>query len=150
MTVSLGAPDELTELATAIGLLGASGDIEPTWFSEPLTRLGAALTNESQRQAVTRFFDLALPPTPEPGRPANEKWHPLLGAQTNGNLYLTLRDTGSGLVIGVGGDFHSAGAPVNGRIRAQADIFSATGTLDLVVGTSAHPLVVEVRVETGW
>ncbi len=150
MSFSLGSSDELTELAKAIGLLDASGDIEVTWFSEPLTRLGAAVTTDSQRQALTRFFDLSLPATPEPGRPANEKWHPLLGAQPNGNLYLTLKDTSSGLVLGVAGDFHSAGAPVNGRICAQADVFSATSTVDAVVGTSAHPVTVEVRVETGW
>lgn len=149
--MSLGASAELSELATAIGLLDASGNLDVSWFSDPLTRLGGALRTASQRAALLRFFELALPPTPEPGVPAAEKWHPLLGSQANGNLYLTLRDTGSGIVLGVGGDFHSgAGATVPGRIRTQFDIISATSTVDLVVGTASHPLVIEVRVETGW
>jgi hypothetical protein len=151
MTFSMGGSGELAELAKAIGLVDAAGDLDVTWFSEPLTRLGGAVRTAPQRQALLRFFDLALPALPEPGRPANEKWHPLLGAIPNGNLYLTLRDTGIGVVIGVGGDFHSgSGAAVQGRIRAQADVINANGTVDLVVGTPIHPLVIEVRVETAW
>ena len=151
MTFSLGASGELAELAKAIGLLDASGNLDVGWFSDPLTSLEGAVRTASQRQALLRFFDLALPPTPQPGRPAAEKWHPLLGTQTNGNLYLTLRDTGNGVVLGVGGDFHNgAGAAVSGRIRTQADVIDATSTVALVVGTASHPLVVEVRVETGW
>jgi large repetitive protein len=149
--VILGASPELSELATALGLLDASGNLDATWFSDPLTRVEGALRTASQRQALLRFFARALPPVPQPGVPAAEKWHPLLDAQTNGNLYLTLRDTGSGIVIGLAGDFHSSvGAPVPGRIRTQIDIIRATTTVDLVAGTAAHPLVVEVRVDTAW
>jgi len=151
MTFSMGGSGELAELAKVIGLLDASGNLDVTWFSEPLTRLGGAVRTAPQRRALLRFFDLALPAQPVPGRPASEKWHPLLGPIPNGNLYLTLRDTGGGVVIGVAGDFHSGGAAaVQGRIRAQADVISANGTVDLVVGISAHPLIVEVRVETAW
>jgi len=151
MTFSMGGSGELAELAKAIGLLDDAGNVDVSWFSDPLTRLGGAVRTASQRQALLRFFDLALPAQPEPGRPANEKWHPLLGAIPNGNLYLTLRDTGTGVVIGVGGDFHSGGsAAIHGRFRAQADVISAGATVDAVVGTAAHPLVIEVRVETAW
>ena len=37
-----------------------------------------------------------------------EKWHPLLGDVAGGNLYLTLQDTGTSLLLGVGGEFHSS------------------------------------------
>jgi hypothetical protein len=149
--LKLGGSAELAELATAIGLLDASGNLDVGWFSDPLTRLTGALGTPSQRRALLRFFDLALPATPESGVPPEEKWHPLLGEQANGNLYLTLRDTGDGIVLGVGGDFHSgAGAIVPARIRTKFDIITATSTVDFVVGTASHPLVIEVRVETGW
>src|SRR5207244_492133 len=74
MTVSLDTSAELAALATAIGLLDASGELDPGWFAEPLTRLEGAVRTPEQRAALIRFFDLALPPVPEPGRPAAEKW----------------------------------------------------------------------------
>jgi hypothetical protein len=95
MTIDLGASGELAELARAIGLLDASGNLDATWFSQPLTRLEGAVREPAQRQALLAFLDLVLPPQPQPGRPAGENWHALLGAQPGGNLYLTLRDTGS-------------------------------------------------------
>lgn len=151
MTLTLGASGELAELAKAIGLLDASGNLDPTWFSEPLTRLGGAVRTPSQREAVLRFLDLALPAQAEPGRAAAEKWHGLLGEQENGDLFLTARETSDGVVFGLGADFHSGpGAAVEGRLRAQADVISAGTSLDLVVGTAASPLVVELRVETAW
>lgn len=149
MTLELGASGELEALAEAIGLLDVSGNLDVSWFSAPLTRVGSMLRTPQQRQAVSTFLDLALPGTTEPGRPPAEKWHPLLGTLPNGNLYLTVRDTGSGLVIGIGGDFHSGtGAAVQGRLRVQGDIISAGAALDVVVGSVASPIVVEVRVET--
>ena len=151
MTLELGGSEELSELGKAIGLLDAAGNLDATWFSQPLTRLEGVVRTQTQRQALLDFLDLALPPQPEPGRPANEKWHPLLGAQPNGNLYLTVRDTGSGVTIGIGGDFHSgAGAAVQGRLRVQGDVISAGASLDLVIGTPNNPIVVEARVETAW
>ncbi|MEV0181704.1 alpha/beta hydrolase [Streptomyces sp. NPDC050625] len=151
MTISLGGSGELQALATAIGLLDAGGNLDPGWFSAPLTRLADAVRTPDQRAALAEFFDLALPPEPEPGRPAEEKWHPLLGRQELGNLYLTLRDTGSDLVLGIAGELHTPpGATVPARLRLQGDVIAAGADVDVVAGTSDHPIVAELRVETGW
>jgi hypothetical protein len=85
-----GDSPELAALGEAIGLLDASSNLDPDWFSQPLTRLAQAVATPQQRDALVRFVNLALPPVPEPGRPARETWHPLLGTQDRGNLYLTL------------------------------------------------------------
>ena len=151
MTAGLADSGELEALATAIGLLDASGQLDPGWFSEPLTRLAGAVRTPEQRAALIRFFDLALPAVPEPGRPATEKWHPLLGQQDQGNLYLTLNDTAPGLVLGLAGEFHTPdGGAVPASLRIQGDLIAADGGVDLVVGTAAHPIVAELRVQTGW
>jgi len=151
MTISLGESGELTELAQAIGVLDDAGNLDLSWFSTPLTRLAGVVTVPSQRAALMRFFDLALPPAPEPGRPAGEKWHPLLGALDRGNLYLTLLDAPAAMVLGIAGDFHTAdGADVPATLRLQADVVVAGSSVDLVIGTAAHPITVEVRVQTGW
>ena len=151
MSIGLGDSPELAALAQAIGLLDASGGIDTGWFAQPLTRLAQAVAVPQQRDALVRFANLALPPVPEPGRPAGETWHPLLGSQERGNLYLTLNDTATGLVIGIAGDFHAgAGAPVPASLRIQSDLIAAGASLDVVAGTTAHPIVAELRVETGW
>ena len=151
MSIGLGDSPELAALGQAIGLLDASGSIDTGWFAQPLTRLAQAVAVPQQRDALVRFANLALPPVPEPGRPAGETWHPLLGAQERGNLYLTLNDTTTGLVIGIAGDFHAGtGAPVPASLRVQSDLIAAGASLDMVAGTTAHPIVAELRVETGW
>lgn len=151
MTLDLGPSAELADLATLIGLVDGSGNLDTSWFANPLAKLSQLLRNQTQRQALTGFLDQTMPPADEPGLPTGEKWHPLLGAQDRGNLYLTVRDTGSGLIIGVAGDLHSSpSAAVPGRLRVQGDIISASSTVDLVIGTPANPIVAEARVETGW
>jgi hypothetical protein len=151
MTISLGGSGELRALATAIGLLDAGGNLDPGWFSAPLSRLAGAVRTPAQRAALAEFLDLVLPPEPEPGRPAQEKWHPLLGEQDLGNLYLTVRDTGSGLLLGIAGDLHTGpGAAVPARLRLQGDIILAGAEVDVVAGTTEHPIVVELRMETNW
>ncbi|MCV2393290.1 alpha/beta hydrolase, partial [Actinotalea sp. M2MS4P-6] len=151
MTISLGASGELAALASAIGLLDEHGELDLDWFSAPLAKLEGMLRTPSQRAALGEFFDLALPPEPQPGRPAAEKWHPLLGDLDRGNLYLTLADTGAGLTLGLAGDFHTeAGAAVPASLRVQADVVAANGAVDLVIGTAAHPIAVELRVQTDW
>jgi hypothetical protein len=151
VSLDLGSSAELTDLVKLIGLVDASGNIDTSWFANPLAKLSQALRNETQRQALTDFLDHTMPPADEPGLPAGEKWHPLLGAQSRGNLYLTVRDTGSGLVVGIAGDLHSSPtATVPGRLRIQGDLIAASSTVDLVVGTSTNPIVAEARIETGW
>ena len=151
MSIGLGESPELAALGEAIGLLDGSGNLDPDWFGQPLTRLAQAVATPQQRDALVRFLNLALPPVPEPGRPAGETWHPLLGTQDRGNLYLTLNDTATGLVLGVAGDVHTGdGAPVPASLRIQGDLIAAGGSLDVVAGTTAHPLTAELRVQTGW
>jgi hypothetical protein len=151
MSIGLGESPELAALGEAIGLLDGSGNLDPDWFGQPLTRLAQAVGTPQQRDALVRFVNLALPPVPEPGRPAGETWHSLLGTQDRGNLYLTLNETATGLVLGVAGDVHTGdGAPVPASLRIQGDLIAAGGSLDVVAGTTAHPLTAELRVQTGW
>ncbi|MGH8891780.1 MAG: DUF6603 domain-containing protein [Actinomycetes bacterium] len=151
MSLDLGLPRELDALARAAGLVDGSGQLDPDWLAEPLTRLRAALHSPAQRAGLGEFLDLALPPTPRPGRSAGEKWHPLLGELEQGNLYLTLNETPAGLVLGLAGDFHTAdGAAVVASLRLQADLVLAGSDLELLTGTSEHPIMAELRVETNW
>jgi hypothetical protein len=72
MSIGLGESPELAALGEAIGLLDGSGNLDPDWFGQPLTRLAQAVATPQQRDALVRFLTLALPPVPEPGRPAGE------------------------------------------------------------------------------
>ncbi len=141
MTISLGASGELAALASAIGLLDESGELDLEWFSTPLTKLEGAVRTPSQRAALAQFFDLALPPdaAAAAGRRRRSGTR-CSGTSDQGNLYLTLADTGSGLVLGLAGDFHTgAGAAVPASLRMQADVVAANGGVDLVIGTDGAP-----------
>ena len=109
MTLSLGALGEFTELAKAIGLLDASGDFDVTWFlrtADPPRRGG------EDRQPTTSLHPVLRPLPPGHGGTGSARERevaPTARRDPNGNLYLTLKDTGSGLVLGVAGDFHGSG-----------------------------------------
>ena len=89
-TVEFGP--EIVSLCKLIGLFDGGGNLDPNWFNDPLTRLESILSNPPQRDGLTQMLDALLPPDSASGLPAGDKWHPLLGAQPNGNLYLTAHD----------------------------------------------------------
>ncbi len=151
MGFTLTGAEEFVDLATMLGLLDASGNLDASFFAEPLATAAAVFTDPAQRAALLRFLEGVLPAVAVPGRPVGQKWHPLLGPQTHGNLYLTAQEQGGGVLLGIGGDFGSGvGAPVQGRVVLHLPLFQAGGTLEVVAGTAAQPLEVELRVETSW
>jgi hypothetical protein len=89
-----GLSEELRDLGQALGLLDGSGGFDPGWLNDPLSELESILSNADQREAFLRFLDVVVPPAAISGLPAGEKWHPLLGNQPNGNLYLTVQARG--------------------------------------------------------
>lgn len=151
MTFTLSGVDEFVDLAKLIGLLDASGNLDASFFSAPLAKAGGAFTHPDQRDALLRFLEGVLPAHAVPGRPPGQKWHPLLGPQQHGNLYLTAQQDGGGVLLGIGGEFGSGvGAPVQGRVLLHLPLLHAGSTVDVVAGTSAHPLDLELRIEVGW
>ena len=141
---------EILDIATAVGLVTGSGDINDSWFQNPLTNgLEKILTNPAQQAALLDLFDQILPPQTPPGAPAGEKWHPLLGTQANGNFYLTVSGT-EPLVIGLAGAYTALASPavtVLARLPA-ASISSSAFTP--IAGTASGPLSLDVAVTLNW
>src|SRR5215831_21207765 len=131
--------DELRDLGQAIGLIGSDGSIDGGWFSDPLGKAGSILASP-QRDALFRLLDVLLPPATIDGIPSDEKWHPVLGDQPLGNLYLTVKNNGHA-VLGMAGDIGSAtgSAGITARLRAQIPLVSANSTVQAIAGTADGP-----------
>ena len=143
-----GVSDELRDLGQALGILDTGGDFDPGWLNDPLSELESILSNAGQREAFLRFLDVVVPPAAISGLPAGEKWHPLLGNQPNGNLYLTVQDLSDGVTVGMAGDFGSGPAPsIQGRLRAQIALVKAGPSLALAGGSTTGPLVFDLRLD---
>src|SRR5215472_3739311 len=146
-----GLSNELRDLGQALGILDGSGSFDPDWLGDPLGAIESVLKQPDQRAAFLRFLDDVAPPASISGLPAGEKWHPLLGNQPNGNLYLTVRDPSGSVDVGLAGDFGSSAAPsVQARLRAQIALIQAGSTLSLAGGTTTGPLIVELRLDLNW
>jgi hypothetical protein len=146
-----GLSDELRDLGQALGLLDGNGDFDPAWLNDPLGELASILSNADQREAFLRFLDIVAPPAVISGLPAGETWHPLLGNQPNGNLYLTVQDLSDGITVGTAGDFGSgAGPSIQARLRAQVALVKAGSTLALAGGSRTGPLVLNLRLDLHW
>lgn len=146
---------ELLDLGKSIGLFSDDNSLDTSWFNEPISRLESILKNtpnHSQRDALLDMLDAMLPPAPVDGIPSTEKWHPLLGQQERGNIYLTVNNGSTGVFFGVAGEFHSTdAADPKAQIRVRLPLLSSDGTnLALIAGTQQDPFSIELRLELGW
>ena len=92
MDVASLLPPEVAGAAKAIGLICADGSLNPGWFADPLSGLQGMLTNATQRSALLDLLDGVASAEPVTGAPQGEQWHPLLGPQQAGNVYLTVKN----------------------------------------------------------
>ena len=141
---------EISAAATAIGLLDG-GELSAAWFENPLKALESILSSPAQRSGLLDLLDRLFPAESLAGTPANEKWHPLLGAQPNGNLYLTTANGGSPLQFGIGGEIHSSTSLLPASLRAHLPVVQADATgVTAIAGTAEGPFKLDLRVELKW
>jgi len=138
----------LGDVAQAAGLVTAAGDLDPSWFGAPLGRLESILTDATQRAAVLDLLDQIAPPAEVPGAPQNQRWHPLLGPQPSGNLYLTVDDSADPtIVVGLAGQYGDSSA----SLLFELPIAQLSGTrFSALAGTANGPLNVTLAVTLGW
>jgi len=103
-SASLG---DVGALATALGLLNSTGDVDTGWFTDPGGHVRGMLRNQPQRDALAAFIQAALgdqttPVTDDPGR----TWVPLLRltgtAEAGSDLFLVLEPTSRGVLVSIG------------------------------------------------
>jgi hypothetical protein len=145
---------EVEHAAKALGLLDASGGLDPSWFSAPTDRLQGILKEPAQRDAFFDLLDDLIPGDPVQGLKPGDEWHPLLGDQPQGNIYLTVESASGGrTLVGVGAQFRSAstgGAP-SATLFARLPVVSlGASTVSAVAGTADGPLQVSLRVQLDW
>lgn len=138
----------------AVGLLGPDGNVDAAWFQEPADRIGAILTDDGQRQAFLDLLDDLIPGEAVAGQSPGEEWHPLLGDNPHGNLYLTVKPASDdGVIVGLAGDFRPAGPNTkpSASISAQMPLalVSSSG-VEAIAGKDGGPLAFNVRVLLGW
>lgn len=148
--MSAAVQTELLDAGKAIGLLSGDGTLQASWFQHPDKLVGSILSDPAQRAAFLDLLDQLAPPANIQGLPAGEKWHPLLGGATAGNLYCTVRTNNGTTVFGIAGDLHgSIGDPAS--LRASLPIVSFSGSsTSAVAGSEQGPLAISVRVPVNW
>ena len=141
----------LTDVTRAAGLVTDSG-LDASWFENPLADLESILTNAPQRAALLDLLDQIAPPAFVPGAPQNQKWHPLLGSQPAGNVYLTVDDSADPtVVVGIGGQYGTSGGPPSASVLFELPIAQLSGSsFSAVAGTANGPLTVTLAVTLGW
>ncbi|HEX5354827.1 MAG TPA: DUF6603 domain-containing protein [Aquabacterium sp.] len=143
---------ELIDAAKALGLFNAQGDFDSTWFEHAFDRLQRILSNPTQRDALLSLLDRVVPPAAISGLPAGEKWHPLLGTQTRGNAYVTVKPVSGGVVLGLAGEVHgeAAGGHPGAALKVHVPLMKfGAAAPELVAGLASAPLSLNLRVALG-
>lgn len=135
---------QLHDLAVALGILDAGGDIRTAFFANPMGEAAGMLHDRARRAALGELLDSLLPADPAAPADAGETWSSLTDLSAAARLYLTRRLTADGgMVLGlavrvattVGGDPPAVGLTVAvGLVEAQ------DSGLRSVVGTSDGPV----------
>ncbi len=103
MTVDQDAFEDVADLATALGFLDATGQVDAGWFSDPSSRMGGVLRDPRQRAALVRFVqDLMADAGPPPADLPGGSWLPLLQLTPAAHLSLVLGTGTQGVVVSVG------------------------------------------------
>ncbi|HEY2172769.1 MAG TPA: hypothetical protein VGH85_03055, partial [Mycobacteriales bacterium] len=103
MTVDHDAFEDVADLATALGFLDATGQVDTGWFSDPSTRMGGVLRDPRQRAALVRFVqDLMADAGPSTAGLPGGSWLPLLQLTEAAHLSLVLGTSTEGVVVSVG------------------------------------------------
>lgn len=146
-----GLPSEVEFSGKAIGLLNDAGNLDAGWFEEPVDRLESILSDPEQRAALLALLDAILPPENLGGLRPGEKWHPLLGLNPRGNVYLVVRTSGDHIDVGFGALLQStAGAPAT-ALKLRLPVVRCQGTnINPIAGTTSGPLEVDLRVVLNW
>ncbi|WP_229402300.1 DUF6603 domain-containing protein [Micromonospora okii] len=155
-----GLDADLTDLGTALGLLvpttGGGTRLDETFFTDPWGRVGRLVSDADQRAALVRAV-AALLPQDDPRFPAvatdplgvRTRHVPLLASDGKGQLFLRVREEGSGrLTLGLAAE----GGPIAGGpgVTAQLDLLVADGdTVRPVAATPEHPVRLRVRTPLG-
>lgn len=143
-------PPDLRALGRALGFLTAAGEPALEWFSDPLSRLRNIVSHPAQRAGLRDLIRELITAAPLSETLDDQTWHPLLGNQPAGNVYLIVQGADSTLNLGVGAIAHSVGATTT-ELRVEVPIINASGSgADFVLGQPAHPIDVRLRIEVGW
>ena len=135
---------ELRDLAVALGVLEAGGDLRTAFFADPLGEAAGMLHDPARRAALGDLLDALVPADSAAPADPDETWHPLTDPSAAARLYVTRRLTaGGGLVLGLavrvattaGGD-----APATGLTVAVGLVEAADDGLRTVVGTTDGPV----------
>ena len=115
----------LGNLATAIGLLDADGDPNPSWFGDPAESLSTMLADEGQREALIGFVDDAMGGADRETDPSGAIWLPIVTLEDpNLTVAITIDDSPANhVVIGVGIAFSTTNP--GSRSSASAPLFKA-------------------------
>lgn len=95
MSIAFELDPSATNLLRAVGLLDADGQLDASWFEDPVGALGEILADPDQKAGLFALLDELLPP--DDRAPAGTRWHPLLDVDGIGNLHLTI----TGDVVGL-------------------------------------------------
>lgn len=139
---------DISELATALGVIGPDGNISTDFFVDPAATLAGTLRDDTRRTALLQFLDDVLGDSAPEVQETGATWTPIFQLTEPVRLYLVTAQVADGVTVGIGIRGATAGTPhAEGRLSVPLALIPASGPMVFLPGSESLDAVAELAVE---
>ena len=139
---------DVADLATALGLVGPSGDISTDFFVDPAQTVAGTLRDPTRRSALLQFLDDVLGDAAPQVTESGATWTPLLEISPTVHLYLVTADGADGVTVGVGVRAATTTSPTAlGRLHLALATLPASGPAVFLPGSNSPEAIAQLVAE---
>jgi hypothetical protein len=149
VTINQDTFGDIAQLATALGLLDANGQVDTSFFTDPTAQIAGVLRDTDRLQALLGFLDQVLGGTAPAIADASTTWTPLFRLSDSLALYLTTSSSSIGSVVGLGTRAATSSSPgAEAKLLVPLLLVPPNeGAIVLLPGSSAAEAVATLTVE---
>ena len=139
---------DISDLATALGVVGPDGNISTDFFVDPGKAISGMLRDSARRTALLQFLDDVLGASGPPVQEANQTWAPLFQVSENVELYLVTAQLANSVSLGVGVRAATTASPsAEGRLSLPLVSIPPSGPPVFLPGSSSPEAVAQLVAE---
>ena len=148
MTAGTDTFGDISELATALGVIGPDGNVSTDFFVDPAATMRGTLRDSTRRAALLEFLDHILGDSAPQVDEDAATWTPIFKLTDPVRLYLVTAQVADGITIGIGVRGATSGTPhAEGRLSLPLVLIPVTGPVVFLPASDSPDAVAQLAAE---